>query len=171
MTFLMIIQLLIVLLAASLYLPPVQRWAVNRLTAYLQEETGLVVSVGSVHLAFPLDLSLGQLHVSQPPTDVIDVEHVFVDLDLSHIFQKRIGVEAIELKGGSIHTTELIETLAMEGCLGCLRIVADDIDLGKQTVRVTEASLDGCVLDFQLREAAEEDTTESAPVDWQIDVE
>ena len=167
---LLALLLLIVLLAASLYLPPVQRWAVNRLTAYLQEETGLVVSVGSVHLAFPLDLSLGQLHVAQPPTDVIDVEHVLVDLDLSHILQKRIGVEAVELKGGSIHMTELIETLAMEGCLGSLRIVADDIDLRKQTVRVTEASLDGCELDIQLREAAEEDTTESAPVDWQIDV-
>lgn len=168
---LLVVFLLVVMLAASLYLPPVQRWAVDRLTAYLQEETGLEVSIGSVHLAFPLDLRLGQVHVAQAETDVIDVAHVLVDLDLTHLFRKRIGVEAIELKDGSIYSTDLIETLCMEGSLGSLRVVADDIDLRRQKVRVNEATLDGCVLDIKLREAAEEDTTESAPVDWQIDVD
>ncbi len=168
---LLAVVLLIVLLAASLYLPPVQRWAVNRLTSWLEEETGLEVSVGSVHLAFPLDLKLGQLHVAHPPTDVIDVEHALIDLDLTRLLTLHVGVEAIELSGGSIHTTDLIETLAMQGNIGSLRIVADDVDLRKQRVRVAEAILDGCQLDLLLREAAEKDTTESAPVDWQIDVE
>jgi len=167
---LLAVVLLLVMLAASLYLPPVQRWAVNRLTAYLEEETGLEVSIGSIHLAFPLDLRLGQLHVAQPPTDVIDVESALIDLDLTHLFQWRIGVEAIELSEGSIHTTELIETLCMDGSLGNLRIVADDIDLRQQKVNVTSACLDGCELDILLRESAEEDTTESSPVDWQIDI-
>ena len=90
----MTVVLLIVLLAASLYLPPVQRWAVNRLTAWLGEETGLEVSIGSVHLVFPLDLKLGQLHVAQPPTDVIDVEHALIDLDLTRLLSMHIGVEA-----------------------------------------------------------------------------
>ncbi len=168
---LLALVLLVVMLVASLYLPPVQRWAVNRLTAYIEEQTGLEVSIGSVHLSPLLDLSLGQVHIAKPPTDVIDVEHALVDLDLTRLLTLHIGVEAIELSDGSIHTTDLIETLAMDGSIGNLRIVADDIDLRKKTVNVKEASLDGCVLDMKLREAAEEDTTESAPLDWQIDVE
>ena len=168
---LLALVLLIVMLVASLYLPPVQRWAVNRLTAYIEEQTGLEVSIGSVHLSPLLDLSLGQVHIAKPPTDVIDVEHALVDLDLTRLLTLHVGVEAIELSDGSIHTTDLIETLAMDGSIGNLRIVADDIDLRKKTVNVKEASLDGCVLDMKLREAAEEDTTESAPLDWKIDVE
>ncbi len=168
---LLALVLLIVMLVASLYLPPVQRWAVNRLTAYIEEQTGLEVSIGSVHLSPLLDLSLGQVHVAQPPTDIIDVEELLVDLDLSRLLTLHVGVEAIELKDGSIHTTDLIETLAIDGNIGNLRIVADDIDLRKKKAGVKEASLDGCVLDMKLREAAEEDTTESAPLDWQIDVE
>ncbi len=168
---LLALVLLIVMLVASLYLPPVQRWAVNRLTVYIEEQTGLEVSIGSVHLSPLLDLSLGQVHIAKPPTDVIDVEHALVDLDLTRLLTLHVGVEAIELSDGSIHTTDLIETLAMDGSIGNLRIVADDIDLRKKTVNVKEASLDGCVLDMKLREAAEEDTTESAPLDWQIDVE
>ena len=167
---LLAIVLLIVMLAASLYLPPVQRWAVNKLTAYIEEKTGLEVSIGSVHLAFPLDLSLGQVHIAKPPTDVIDVDHALVDLDLTRLLTLHVGVEAIELSDGNINTTDLIESLCMEGSIGNLKIVADDIDLRKKKVNVTDASLDGCVLDIKLRET-EEDTTESAPIDWQIGVE
>ena len=168
---LLAIVLLIVMLAASLYLPPVQRWAVNRLTAYIEKQTGLKVSIGSVHLSPLLDLSLGQVRIAKPPTDLINVDHALVDLDLSRLLTGHVGVEAIELSDGSIHTTDLIETLAMDGSIGNLRIVADDIDLRNKKVNVTDVTLDGCVLDMKLREAAEEDTTESAPIDWQIDVE
>ena len=168
---LLAIVLLIVMLAASLYLPPVQRWAVNRLTAYIEKQTGLEVSIGSVHLSPLLDLSLGQVRIAKPPTDLINVDHALVDLDLSRLLSMHVGVEAIELSDGSIHTTDLIETLAMDGSIGNLRIVADDIDLRNKKVNVTDVTLDGCVLDMKLREAAEEDTTESAPIDWQIDVE
>ncbi len=168
---LLALVLLVVMLAASLYLPPVQRWAVNRLTAYIEEQTGLEVSIGSVHLSPLLDLSLGQVRIAKPPTDLINVDHALVDLDLSRLLSMHIGVEAIELSDGSIHTTDLIETLAMDGSIGNLRIVADDIDLKNKKVNVTDVTLDGCVLDMKLREAAEEDTTESTPIDWQIDVE
>ena len=167
---LLAIVLLIVMLAASLYLPPVQRWAVDRLTAYIEKKTGLEVSIGSVHIAFPLDVKLGQVRVAKPPSDVLDVDGALVDLDLTRLLKGHVGVEAIELSDGNIHTTDLIESLAMDGSIGKLRIVADDIDLRGKKVNVSEASLDGCVLDLKLRETAEEDTTESAPLDWQIDV-
>ena len=115
---LLAIVLLIVMLAASLYLPPVQRWAVNRLTAYLEEKTGLEVSIGSVHLSPLLDLKLGQVHVAKPPTDVLNVEGMLVDLDLTRLLTGHVGVEAIELSDGNINTTEWIESLQMEGSIG-----------------------------------------------------
>ena len=167
---LLAIVLLFVMLVASLYIPPVQRWVVGKLTSYIEEQTGLEVSIGSVHIAFPLDISLGQVRVAQPPTDVINVEGALIDLDLTRLLSMHIGVEAIELSDGSINTTELIESLAMKGSLGNLRIVADDIDLREKKVNVTDAALDGCVLDIMLRETAAEDTTETAPAEWQIDV-
>ena len=165
----LVLLVLLVAAAASLYLPPVQRWAVDRLTAYVEKETGMEVSIGSVHLAFPLDLELGRLHVADGETDVLDVESALVDLDLSRVFSQHIGVEAIELRGGSIRTTGWIESLRMEGSLGSLLVRADDIDLKGRRAGVTEAVLDGCMLDLTLRETPE-DTTESEPVDWQIDV-
>ena len=166
---LLVLILLLVLLITSLYLPPVQRWAVDRLTAYLEEETGLEVSIGSVHLSPLLDLSLGQLHIAKPPTDAIDVERAIVDLDLTRLLTLHVGVEAVELTGGNIRMNTLVEALALNGKVGSIRVEADDIDLRRQMVRAADAALDGCVLDIVLRETPE-DTTESKPVEWLIDV-
>ena len=162
--------MLVLLLPASLYLPPVQRWAVDRLTAFLEDKTGLEVSVGDVHLRPLLNLRLGDVRMAQPPTDVIEVEGLLVRLDLSRLLTLHVGVEAIELEGGSIRSQKLIESLALEGSLGSLRIVADDIDLMKQKVSVSDITMEGCVLDLMLRETPE-DTTESEPINWQIDID
>ena len=166
---LLVLALLLMLLVASLYLPPVQRWAVDRLTAYLEKETGLEVSIGSVHLSFPLDLSLEQLHIAKPSTDAIDVERVIVDLDLTRLLMLHVGVEAVELSDGDIRMNTLVEALQINGRVGCLKVKADDIDLRKQKVSVTDAALDDCELDIQLQETPE-DTTESAPLEWQIGI-
>ena len=52
---------LVVLLAIALYLPPVQRWAVDKACAWAEENTGYRVKIGEVRLAFPLDLRLGEV--------------------------------------------------------------------------------------------------------------
>ena len=114
---LLALVLLVVMLVASLYLPPVQRWAVNRLTAYIEKQTGLQVSIGSVHLSPLLDLKLGQVRVAQPPTDLLNVDGALVDLDLTRLLSGHVGVEAIELSKGSINTTDWIESLQMDGSI------------------------------------------------------
>ncbi len=62
---------LILLVALLLYVPPVQNIVVQRTAAYLSEKTGMQVSVGRVHLAFPLDLSLEKLQVLRSPGDTL----------------------------------------------------------------------------------------------------
>ena len=50
--------LLFAILAVLLYLPPVQNWAVDKVAAIASEKTGMEITVGHVHLRFPLDLSI-----------------------------------------------------------------------------------------------------------------
>lgn len=57
---------LFAILVGLLYCEPVQNWAVDKVTAYVSETTGMDVSVGHVSLSFPLDLSVEQIMVLQP---------------------------------------------------------------------------------------------------------
>ncbi|MDE7118555.1 MAG: hypothetical protein K2O61_07970, partial [Bacteroidaceae bacterium] len=49
----------LLLLFVLIYVPPVQKWAVNTAAEILSEEMGMEVSVEHVRLKFPLDLSVG----------------------------------------------------------------------------------------------------------------
>lgn len=46
--------LLFIILAALLYLPPVQSWVVQKVTAIASEKTGMEISIGHVNLEWLL---------------------------------------------------------------------------------------------------------------------
>lgn len=58
--------IIVTLLAVLLYIPPVQNWAVGRVTAYVSESTGMSVDIKRVHLSFPLKLSINGFRATQP---------------------------------------------------------------------------------------------------------
>ena len=51
-----------------LYLPPVQRFAVDKVSAIASESTGLDIVVGRLDLRFPLDLLVRDVSAVQPET-------------------------------------------------------------------------------------------------------
>ena len=53
-----ILAALLVILALLIYFPPVQRWLVEKATAYASEQTGMDISIRQVSQSFPLDLSV-----------------------------------------------------------------------------------------------------------------
>ena len=71
---------LVLLLFVALYIPPVQKWAVDLAADYLSEETGMQVRVGSVRLKFPLDLSMGDVLIVSPPDTVLDAEELLASV-------------------------------------------------------------------------------------------
>ena len=90
--------ILILLVAVLLYVPPVQRFVVQRTAAYLSEKTGMQVSVGNIHLAFPLDLSLQKLQVLRSPGDtLISVGALSLSPTLRPLFDSQVEVPRIAL--------------------------------------------------------------------------
>ncbi|MBR4757872.1 MAG: hypothetical protein IK084_03595, partial [Bacteroidaceae bacterium] len=80
------------------------------------------------------------------------------------------GVEALDICDGFVDTQELIASVIVKGHLGNFHLNADDISLKDQTVNLTTASLNKCDLDIALRDTTVIDTTESAPIPWNINV-
>ena len=62
--------LLFLVLTVLLYLPPVQNWAVDKVTAIASEKTGMDISIDRINLLFPIDLSIDHFRVNknQKPT-------------------------------------------------------------------------------------------------------
>ena len=181
---------LVLLLMALFYLPPVQNWAVRKAAAYASELTGMDIRIERIRITPLLDLDLQEFcatvhtdgdckspltDLQSPLTDlqstpdtVLALRHLVVDLDMSRVLRGNIGIEALDLRDGLIDTRDLIATVVVKGKVGNFHLSSDDISLKKQRAELTGARLDKCDVDIALRDTTVIDTTESAPLLWSI---
>ena len=111
--------LLFTILAALLYCPPVQNWAVQRVTAIASEKLGMEITVGHVDLEFPFDLGIDGFRVVRghgaPPSPrateysdtLADVGRLVADVQLWPLLQKRVVINELSLHDARINTDGL----------------------------------------------------------------
>ena len=58
--------LLFIILAALLYVPPIQNWAVQRVVDYISNGSDMNIQVGHVDMDFPLDLGIDGILITKP---------------------------------------------------------------------------------------------------------
>ena len=169
---------LFVVLAALLYVPPVQNWAVRQVAGAVSEQTGMGISVDRVSLVFPLDLGIYGFRMTQPSDSmpgrrdtIADVDRLVVDVGLGQLLQGRLTVGALELDGARLNTAGLIATARIRGSIGRLRLGSRGIDLAQGVARVNGASLSDAQVTIELRDTVTPPDTASAPTPWKIYVD
>lgn len=168
---------LIVLLAAALYCPPIQNWAVQKATAYASEQTGMEISIDNVRLAFPLDLQVNGIKVIKEQMDSItsntwkdtiaDINSLMVDVQLRPLFEGKVMVDALDFNYMKLNTTDFIKAAQVKGRVKSLSVASHGIDLREEFMRLDKANIDGADLDIILADSVPEDTTETE-IFWKI---
>ena len=159
---------LVALLIVLFYLPPVQDFAVRKLSAYASEQTGMEISVGRLRITPLLDIAIDDLLVGDGEGDtLVAARQALVDLDLSDILNRRICLERVTLDDAVVNTKEMIASTVVRGNLSHIEL-HDDIDLLEHRVRLDEVTAHGVDADVVLRDTTVVDTTESAPLGWTI---
>ena len=163
--------LLFVVLTVLLYLPPVQNWAVGKVTAIASEKTGMDISVGHVDLSFPLDLSIDNFRVLQKPDTIADVERMVVDVQLLPLLSSKVVINELEVTNTHMNTLDMVAAAKVKGRFSRLFMTSKGIDLDKQTVELNGSRLEDAFFDIQMADSVPEDTTTSEPVLWKIYVD
>lgn len=161
---------LIILIPILVYLPPIQRLAVNKASQWLSEETGMDVSVGKFRLKFPLQLSMGDVLALQDGDTAVYAENLDVSLELLPLLKSQVKVADVELDNAVLHTNDLIASLRLDGRVGSLSVKADSIDLKQEYGLVNRLKLKDTDLTFTLTDSVPPDTTESTPTKWKFDL-
>lgn len=162
------------LLAALLYIPPIQNWAVKQVAAYASSATGMDITVGRVSLVFPLDLGIERLRIIQPNDSlpqvrdtVVDARSLVVNVRLLPLFRSRVEIDKLDFSDVSLNTTNFIKSARVKGRIGSLTLQSHGIDLGRQTLRVDQARLADAAVDVALSDTVPEDTSKT-PNYWKI---
>ena len=163
---------LVLVLGILLYLPPIQRWAVRQAASYLSSQTGIEVTLDRVRLSFPLDVSLGGVRAVQDGDTLLAVNSVLVDLDMKRLLSLSIGVDAVELADGTLHTGQMIPAVSINGTVGLLHLDAEAISMKERKVKAVSALLERSDIEVTLHESTEEEDTTTSPAPlWSIAID
>ena len=163
--------LLFVVLTVLLYLPPVQNWAVDKVTAIASEKTGMDISVGHVDLSFPLDLSIDNFRVLQKPDTLADVERMVVDMQLLPLLDSKVVINELEVSNTRLNTLDMVAAAKVKGHFSRLFMASKGIDLDQGIVELNGSRLEDAFFDIQMADSVPEDTTTSEPMLWKIYVD
>lgn len=122
-----------------LYLPPIQDAARRWSTAWLTEQTGIEIRIGSVHLLFPLRLEVSNLEVGE----LLSIERFATNIRFGPLMQGTIYADFVSARGISFRG----DTTARAN-IHAQRLRADDIvyrwserQLRIQDILVTEGDI------------------------------
>ena len=163
--------LLFVVLTVLLYLPPVQNWAVDKVTAIASEKTGMDISVGHVDLSFPLDLSIDNFRVLQKPDTLADVERMVVDVQLLPLLDSKVVINELEVSNTRLNTLDMVAAAKVKGHFSRLFKASKGIDIDQGVVELNGSRLEDAFFDIQMADSVPEDTTTSEPTLWKIYVD
>ncbi len=172
--------ILILLLTAALYLPPVQKWAVDTASAYASESMEMDISVEKVRLSFPLDLTLEGIRAVRRSTattnggdSVAHVGRVVVNVALRPLFNGDVNITALELNSARINTLDIIPQAKVKGTIGRLALTDGNpvahVKLSESIAILEKAVLDDAHLDVALHDTTVVDTAESTN-EWVVRV-
>ena len=161
---------LLLLLFVLLYTPPVQKFAVDKAAEILSEEMGMEVTVESVHLKFPLDLSMGGLLAIQEGDTVVYARELDISVKAMPLFHLQAEVDGIHLYDAKLNTKGLIDACVVKGTLAEMSLDSHSTDIENEFAVVNKALLKDADLMVLLNDSVPEDTTTS-DVKWKIQVE
>lgn len=162
---------LILLPILALYLPPVQRWAVERVSSSLEESMGVKVKVDEVRLTPFLNLDVqGMIAQDHENDTLLATDHLHLDVAFWPLLDGRADVEGFGLKGARINSKTLIPDVGVKGRIQSFSAEAKGVDWKQSIFTLNRAHLDGADLTVALADTAQKDTA-SKPVVWVVDLQ
>ena len=155
-------------LSIAVYLPPVQRFLVDKATESMAEATGVEVALEKVRLSFPLDLALHGVQAKDGQDTLADVGVLLVDVRLLPLLKGRVDVEGLTLRQAKLNTRSWIPDTYIRGEIGELYAASHGIALTENWAKLDEARLRNARLFVALSDTGKVDTTASEPLLWNI---
>jgi hypothetical protein len=96
-----IFALFFLLLALLIQLPPVQRWGVEKTTAYLSKKLNTKVAIGDFRLDFFDEISIGNIYIANqnPATDtILSVGRLRIDVNYFNLIWQIYQLDAVKIE-------------------------------------------------------------------------
>lgn len=160
---------LFIVLAALLYFPPFQNFAVHKAADYASEKYKMKVSIENIHLAFPLNLKVNGVQAISKKDTVLSVEKLNIGIQMLPLFEKRIELDGAELVHAKINTMNLVKGMLIKGKIGYFYADSHGINLDPELAVVSNLKLNNSNLLVCITDTTTEKEKKSENI-WRIEL-
>ena len=158
------------MLIVLLYIPPVQRFIVEKVCNEASKASGFDIKIASFHLSFPLKVNIAGFEFSRNDTTFAKGEHADVNISFVPLLSGEVELNYISLEKAVINTADLIPGISIDGEIGFFRTVARNIDLKKEIANIRQINLHSTEINITLNDTTETVDEESEPLNWAINL-
>lgn len=168
---LMVPCLVVTLLVVGIYIPAVQRWAINEVGSRMEASLGMRVHIDEVRITPFLDLVASGLTVTDTAGDtLLATRSLTFDVAFLPLFSGEADISGFRLTDSRLNTKALISDIGIRGLVGRLEADAHGVNWREGHITLPHALLADADLTVALTDTVPADTT-AAPLEWVIDVQ
>ena len=156
------------MLIAMLYIPSMQRHAVDRVCREVSEASGFDIKINSFHLAFPLKLSIADFEVSRNDTIFAAGGNADMNISLTPLLRGEIEANYISLEKVAVNTANLIKGIKIDGKIGFFRTVARNIDFEREIANLRQIHIHSSDINITLDNYEKAEKNDSTSTGWAV---
>ncbi|MCD7938432.1 MAG: translocation/assembly module TamB domain-containing protein [Tannerellaceae bacterium] len=161
--------LLVLLLAILLYIPPVQKFVINKAIGYANSATGMEIAAERIRIGFPLKLDVSGVQVILPPADtLLTARSLSAHIKPLPLLKKQVEFSGFDLESVTLNTDTLIDGVWIKGSFAKLDLDIDVVKLKEEQVLVHGVNLSDANVQVVVSEAKNEKDSTSNPANWII---
>lgn len=112
-----------------LYLPPVQKYAINEIENIVAANSEFRLNVGSIGLSFPLKLAIKDFTLTNREDSIAAGKEIAASVRMLPLLRGAMEVDYLALEETRVDTRDLMGKTRIRGNIGYFRTVARNIDL------------------------------------------
>lgn len=162
--------ILLWLLIVMLYIPPLQRFVVEKICHEVSKTSNFNVEIESFHLAFPLKFSIAGFEVSRNDTIFAKGEHADVNISFFPLLSGEVEANYISLEKVAVNTADLIPDIKIDGEVGFFRAIARNIDIEKEIANLRQINIHSTNINITLNNITETEEEDSTRLNWLVNL-
>ena len=160
-----IVAMLLVMLL--LYVPPVQRFVIEKIGAAVENSSGYNLSMGAFRLHFPLNVAVSDYVLSHKGDTLLDGENLRLNIAPIPLLRGEIEVNYISIDNTVVDSYSLIKGVRVAGKIGYFRTAIRNLDIVDESILISQLNLtESRVSLTKLPHAVEDDTVTAASSNW-----
>ncbi|MBQ2778896.1 MAG: translocation/assembly module TamB domain-containing protein [Bacteroidaceae bacterium] len=155
-------------LIAALYIPAVQKMAVEKVCRWVGENSEYQMSIGAFHLQFPLTATIDSFLIKKDSATILEGRQIKADIHPAALLRGAVEVNYITIDHTQIDTRDLIQSTHIKGSIGNFRVTARSIHPSRKSIGLRRVYLADSNFDVTLSPTKEDEDSTKNNNDWII---